>query len=112
MSLKISIVTPVYNGESFLKQTIESIISQAGNFYIDYIIIYDGSTDTSLKIIREYAEMIRSEKWKPDCLGLELRYKTGPNRGQTQAYNTGFKMAKGGICAWMNADDYYLRGVF
>lgn len=110
--LTLSIVTPVYNGEKFISQTIESIISQEGNFYIDYIIIDDGSTDDSLEIIKSYKNKLIQNEWSIRCLGIDIKYFTGPNRGQTQAYNKGFSIAKGDLFAWMNADDYYMPGIF
>lgn len=112
MSLKFTIVTPVYNGERFMRQTIESVISQEGDFFIDYIVMDDGSKDTSLEIIKEYAEKIRSASWPIKCKGIEFRYFTGPNEGQTRKYNQAFGMAKGELMAWMNADDYYMPGIF
>jgi glycosyltransferase involved in cell wall biosynthesis len=112
MATTLSIVTPVYNGERYLAQTIESVLSQEGDFYIDYIIIDDGSTDNSLEIIKKYNALIQNKKWPTKCLGMNFSYRTGPNRGQTSAYNTGFKMAKGDLLAWMNADDYYLPKTF
>ena len=45
MTVKINIVTPTYNQAQFLGQTIESVLSQEGDFYIDYVVINDGSTD-------------------------------------------------------------------
>jgi len=110
--ITFSIVTPVYNGEKYLRQTIESVISQKGSFCIDYIIIDDGSTDGSLGIIKGYDDLLRTQKIKPKCLGITFRFITGPNRGQSRAYNTGFLMATGELMAWMNADDYYLPGTF
>lgn len=110
--ITFSIVTPVYNGEKFLEQTIESVLSQEGDFYIDYIIVDDGSTDGSLKIIKKYDNLLNNNKIKIKCLGVKLRYVTGPNKGQSRTYNTGFSMATGDLMAWMNADDYYLPGAF
>lgn len=95
-----------------MRQTIESVLSQAGDFYIDYIIIDDGSTDNSLEIIKEYDQRIRTKTWPTHCNGINFRYLTGPNKGQSQAYNTGFSMAKGELMAWMNADDYYFPDTF
>lgn len=112
MALTFTIVTPVYNGERFIRQTIESVLSQEGDFYIDYIIIDDGSTDRSLEIIKEYAHLVKSNTWVVQCLGITIRYVTGPNMGQSHAYNTGFAMANGELMAWMNADDYYLPSTF
>lgn len=112
MPLTISIVTPVYNGARFIRQTIESVLSQKGDFHIDYIIIDDGSTDNSLEIIKEYDRLIHGREWPIQCNGINFRYLTGPNKGQSHAYNTGFNMAKGELMAWMNADDYYLPNTF
>lgn len=95
-----------------MRQTIESVLSQAGDFYIDYIIIDDGSTDNSLEIIKEYDKLLQSGVWQTQCNGINFRYLTGPNKGQSRAYNTGFAMAKGELMAWMNADDYYFPDVF
>ena len=47
----ISIVTPSFNQGVFLAETIESVISQAGNFIIDYIIVDGASSDNSVDII-------------------------------------------------------------
>jgi len=112
MLLTLSIVTPVYNGEKFLKQTLESVLSQQGNFYIDYTVVDDGSTDKSLEIIKKYSSLINGGQWPTKCLGINFRYLSGPNEGQSRAYNKGFKLAKGDLLAWMNADDYYLPDTF
>ncbi len=108
----LSIVTPVYNLEQYVAQTIESVISQEGDFFIDYIVIDDGSIDSSLEIIKKYSQLIESGKWNIKCRGINFRYFTGPNHGQTQAYNRGFRISTGQLCAWMNADDYYMPGIF
>ena len=52
--MKFSIVTPVYKGEKYIKETIESVLSQKGNFEIEYIIVDGGSSDKTIKIIKEY----------------------------------------------------------
>jgi len=52
---KVSVIMPVYNGEKYLKEAIESILSQ--NFIdFEFIIINDGSTDNSDKIIHSYSD--------------------------------------------------------
>lgn len=112
MPITFSIVTPVYNGEKFLEQTIKSVLDQPGDFYVDYIIIDDGSTDGSLDIIKQYARLIITKQIPIKCLAINFRYKSGPNRGQSRAYNEGFKMAQGDLLAWINADDYYLPNTF
>lgn len=112
MALTLSIVTPTYNQGKYISQTIESILSQEGNFYIDYIIINDGSTDNTISIIEKYDVLLKKNLWPIKCKGITLRYWTRENGGQTSAINEGLKVAKGYACAWMNSDDYYLPGAF
>ena len=50
---KISVIMPVYNTEKYLKQSIESVLNQTYD-NIELIIINDGSTDKSEKIIKNY----------------------------------------------------------
>ena len=52
---KISVLMPVYNGEQFLDKSIKSVLNQTFNNF-EYIIINDGSTDDSLKIIESYKD--------------------------------------------------------
>ena len=52
---KISVLMPVYNGDKFLRKSIKSILNQTFNNF-EYIIINDGSTDDSLKIIESYED--------------------------------------------------------
>jgi len=77
----VSIITAVYNGETYLEKTIESIINQTYvNF--EYIIIDGGSTDKTLDIIKKYEDKITywvSEK----------------DKGISDAFNKGIKVAKG-----------------
>lgn len=56
--LTFSIVTPNYNCSRFIEQTINSVINQKGNFYIDYIIVDGNSNDNSLEIIKKYDKII------------------------------------------------------
>ncbi len=50
----VSVVTPVYNGESYLRECIESVLAQTYSHW-DYVIVNNCSTDRSLEIAREYA---------------------------------------------------------
>lgn len=89
----VSIVTPLYNGEKYLEETIRSILSQTyGN--IEYIIIDGGSTDGSVNIIKKYENKI--SHWFSER-----------DSGMYEAINKGLKIASGDILAYLNSDDIY-----
>jgi len=91
----VSVVMPVYNGERFLRDAIESILHQSFTDF-EFIIIDDGSNDTSVAIIKEY----------PDS---RIRLIQNPvNLGITQTLNTGIHQAVGKYICRMDADDVAL----
>ncbi|OFX80650.1 MAG: hypothetical protein A2X12_08370 [Bacteroidetes bacterium GWE2_29_8] len=90
---KISIITPNYNNDKYLEETILSIISQNYN-NLEYIIIDGGSTDNSINIIEKYANNISYWVSEKDL-------------GQSDAINKGISKATGDIVAWLNSDDTY-----
>jgi glycosyltransferase involved in cell wall biosynthesis len=106
----ISIVTPSFNQGEFLAATIESVISQAGDFTIDYIVIDGGSTDDSIDIIGRYDALVRTSVFPVNCRGLTYRWVSESDKGQADALLKGFRMANGTILSWLNSDDVYLPG--
>jgi len=112
MCSTISIVTPSYNQGEFIEESIQSVISQEGDFSIDYVIIDGGSTDNSVDVIKKYDVLIKEGKWPVQCRGVRYRWLSGPDNGQSDAINKGFGMAGGDIAAWLNSDDFYMPGAF
>ncbi len=110
--MKISIVTPSYNLEKWLSTTIESVISQRGNFEIEYIVIDGGSSDQSMKIAQEYAQKIESKTFPIACTRVTMTCIEEKNTGMYEAINRGFARATGDIFAWINSDDVYEPGAF
>ena len=106
----ITIVTPSFNQGKFLAETIESVISQEGDFSIDYIIADGGSTDNSVDIIRRYDALLQDKEWPVSCRGINYRWLSEKDKGQTDALIKGLRMAEGTILAWLNSDDIYLPG--
>ncbi len=94
----VTVLMPVFNGEKFLSQAIESILNQTySNF--ELLIIDDGSTDNSIQIIESFHDS-RIKLIKTPCrLGL------------SKSLNLGVRLAKGIYIARMDADDisYPLR---
>ncbi|WP_164857315.1 glycosyltransferase family 2 protein [Sphingomonas crocodyli] len=90
---KISCLIPVYNGETFLAEAIDSILSQSFRDF-ELIIVNDGSTDGTAAILEKYA-------------GRDDRVKilTQPNGGIVAALNAGLSVCRGQYVARMDADD-------
>jgi glycosyltransferase involved in cell wall biosynthesis len=108
----ISIITPSFNQGAFIEDCIKSVISQEGDFEIDYIIVDGGSSDDSLEIIKKYDRLICERHFKPGCRRIRYRWASEKDTGQSNAINKGFRLAEGEIAAWLNSDDYYLPGAF
>ncbi len=94
--MRLTVVTPSYNGSAFIERTIESVLSQRGEFDLEYLVVDGGSDDGTLDILRRYEG--------------RLRWVSEPDRGQSDAINKGFAMARGDVLAWLNADDVYAPG--
>ncbi|MDO1445146.1 glycosyltransferase family 2 protein [Rhodocytophaga aerolata] len=94
--MKISIVTPSYNSEKYITETIESIKQQSYKNF-EHIIVDGKSTDNTVKILQMYPH---------------LHWISEKDNGQTDALNKGFRLASGDILAWQNADDLYFPDTF
>ena len=91
--MKISIVTPNFNGAEWLESAIQSVISQDYGD-IDYIVMDAGSSDGSLRIIERYRAHI-------------TKFVSEKDNGQYEAIAKGFSLATGDILCWLNSDDVY-----
>jgi glycosyltransferase involved in cell wall biosynthesis len=89
----VSIITPSYNKGQFIEETILSVQRQTYK-NIEHIIIDSKSTDNTLPILEKHESGII---WISE-----------PDDGQSDAINKGWRMAKGDIIAYLNADDTYL----
>jgi len=110
--ITLSIVTPSYNQGHFLEETVRSVLSQEGDFYIDYIVMDGGSSDNSVDILKKYEELLHSGNWKTSCLGINFRWFSEKDNGQSHAINKGFKIAEGEVLAWINSDDTFIENAF
>src|SRR4051812_39375084 len=94
--MRISIVTPSYNQGAFIGRTIDSILSQQGDFELDYRVIDGGSTDGTVEVLRSY--------------GDRLTWISEPDKGQVDAINKGLAAVTGDVIGWINSDDLLLPG--
>src|SRR5699024_862006 len=91
---KVSVITPVYNAEKYLSETIESVLKQTYKSF-EYLLIDDCSTDNSASIIKEFEEK-----------DSRVRYiKLSENSGAAVARNRGLEEAKGRYVAFVDSDD-------
>jgi glycosyltransferase involved in cell wall biosynthesis len=108
--MKITIITPTLNSEKFLKETIESIIYQSGNFEVQFLIIDGQSTDKTLSIIDHYRKFIDSELFIPNCKSISIELISEPDNGLYDAIAKGFMLSTGDIIGIINSDDVYYPG--
>lgn len=94
----VSIITPVYNAERFIKETIESVLIQTYTKW-ELILVNDCSSDQSVSIITEYCQK------DPRIKLINL----AENSGAAVARNTGIEHAKGQYIAFIDSDDTWLK---
>lgn len=92
----ISIIIPVYNAEKYLHKCLESIVNQSFKDY-EVLLVNDGSTDNSQKIIDEYANKYPTK----------FRTFVKKNGGQSSARNMALPFAYGEYITFLDSDDYY-----
>lgn len=89
----VSIVIPVYNGENYMREAIDSALGQTYK-NIEVIVVNDGSKDRTDEIARSY--------------GDKIRYFKKENGGVSTALNLAIKNMKGEYFSWLSHDDVYL----
>lgn len=96
MDKLISVVLPVYNGERFLRESIDSVIRQTYTNW-ELLILDDCSTDTTPDIAKEYQQKDPRVKYYRNETNLKL-----PGN-----LNKGFSLAKGEYLTWTSDDNYF-----
>jgi glycosyltransferase involved in cell wall biosynthesis len=89
----VSVIIPVFNTEKYLGEAIQSVLSQSYK-PLEIIIVDDGSTDNTAKIVESFGSLVR--------------YHYQKNSGPGAARNQGIKMANGDFFAFLDADDLWM----
>lgn len=92
----ISIILPVYNGEKYMRKSIESCLAQTWKNW-ELLIVDDGSTDQSAEIAKFYVQQDSRIRY----------YKNRKNMKLPRTLNHGFYHAKGEYLTWTSDDNYY-----
>jgi glycosyltransferase involved in cell wall biosynthesis len=90
----ISIVTPSFNQGAFIRETVESVLSQDYP-NLQYVVVDGQSTDDTVDILSEYTSDVR------------FSFVSEKDSGQSDAINKGWKLCHGEIVAWLCSDDLY-----
>jgi glycosyltransferase involved in cell wall biosynthesis len=91
----VSVLTPSYGYGRFIGDAIESVRQQEG-VSIEHIVQDAGSQDETIEILRSHEG--------------RLRWRSEPDRGQSDALNKALQLARGRWIAWLNADEFYFPG--
>jgi glycosyltransferase involved in cell wall biosynthesis len=110
--MRFTIVTPAFNSELHIVETIESVLSQKGDFEIEYILADGGSSDTTVSIFKDYQSRVERGEYPIQCNRIHMRSFSEKDRGMYDAIDKGLKLGTGELQAWINSDDYYLPGAF
>ena len=98
---KVSVIIPVYNTEKYLRRCLDSVINQTLNT-VEIVVINDGSTDNSQKIIKEYVN-----KYPDRFIFIEKE-----NGGQASARNIGLERCNGEYIGFLDSDDFIALNMF
>jgi glycosyltransferase involved in cell wall biosynthesis len=89
--MRISVITPVYNGEKYIEETVLSVLDAIGDSNIEYLVVDDGSNDQTLEILSKFSNRIKII--------------SKPNGGESSAVNKGIENASGEFLLVVSADD-------
>ena len=93
----VSVVSPCYNGETYVSRFMESLLNQTYD-NIEFIFVNDGSTDKTAEIFNSYKDRF-NEKF------TSVIYEYQDNKGVAEAINTGLKHVSGEFITWPDSDD-------
>ena len=87
----VTVVTAVYNGEDYIEETILSVLSAAKNVEFEYILVNDGSTDSTLNILKKFED--------------QIKIIDKSNSGESESVTIAFGEARGEFLIVVSADD-------
>jgi len=111
VSEEIFIVTPCRNVVDTIDETISSVLSQSGDFYLFYHVQDAMSDDGTIEVLRKWEALVNSGLFPVFCKGIKFSFSSEKDSGMYDAINKAFSRFEIGynsIMSWINADDIYL----
>jgi glycosyltransferase involved in cell wall biosynthesis len=106
---KISLITPCYNAEKNIEETIHSVVCQTalmnGTLSLEYIFCDGGSTDKTVETIENSIRKISAQNYS-------FQVYSEKDNGMYEALSKGLKKVTGDYCAYINAGDFYAPYAF
>lgn len=100
---KVSIITISYNSEKTIEKTFQSILKQSYR-PLEYVLVDGGSTDGTIDLIKKYIPVFMES-------GIEVNFKSEPDKGISDAFNKGIERSTGDIIGIINSDDQLMENV-
>lgn len=113
MTANIYIVTPSFNAAMTIDRTIQSVVSQAGDFRIRYHVQDGGSTDGTLERLEWWKKHLAEQGLRRQCHGIRFSYTSEPDGGMYDALVRGFSVVAptaNSFMTWISADDILMPG--
>jgi glycosyltransferase involved in cell wall biosynthesis len=115
-----SIITSTFNGARFLPASLESVlreVRQLPGFQFEHIVVDAASTDGSLQLLEDWQRqtegVVRAQEPRAknqELANYSFRWMSEPDRGQSDGFNKGIRLASGDWICWLNSDDKLAAG--
>ena len=92
--IQVSVIIPAYNGDRYIAEAIDSALEQTYSDEYEIIVVDDGSTDNTVRVVEQY--------------GDKVNYLSQKNQGVAASRNLGLAAARGKYIAFLDQDDIFL----
>lgn len=113
MSSSVYVVTPSFNAATTIERTISSVVSQAGDFELNYRVQDGGSTDGTLAILDRWKRLLEGGAYPIQCRRINFGFESRSDNGMYDAIVHGFDeftISRHAFMTWINADDLLMPG--
>lgn len=110
--LIVSVIMPAYNEEEYIEQALESACMQQGDFYVEVLVIDDGSVDRTKELVAGFEAKLKDKIKDKEALNAGFKVILLENKdksGVADSRNIGIREASGKYVAFLDADDWWAQ---